>query len=98
MERRWLQAGPLPVPGRKYDSISLTGVRRPNSKEHLRTMGFSNRHLEAKTSRLQSSNWQERFGPEAGDLPRAVSLRSRGSGAVTGGHWLHQVPSVILVR
>ena len=131
---------------------SVSGVRRPNSKEQLRTMGFSNRHLElkqkltedqrqqlignswpapvvarllaglvldanevtarnlseellavasadeAKTSRLQSSIWKERFGPEAGDLPTAVSLRSRGSGAVTGGHWLHQVPSVILVR
>ena len=33
---------------------------------------------EAKTSRLQSSSWQARFGPEAGDLPMAASLRARG--------------------
>ena len=120
---------------------SSTGVRRLNSKEQLRMMGFSNRHLElkqkltedqrqqlignswpvpvvarllaalvldanevgtrnlceellavaaadeAKTARLQSTSWQERFGPEACDLPMAVSLRARGrtqSQAVTG--------------
>ena len=33
---------------------------------------------EAKTSRLQSSSWQARFGPEAGNLPTAASLRARG--------------------
>ena len=77
---------PAPVVARLLAGLVLDAneVTTRNLSEELLAVAAAD---EAKTSRLQRTSWQERFGPEAGDLPTAVSLRSRGrtqSEAVTG--------------